>query len=85
MEIKPGEVPPWGEMRDKIREWLSQRDLVRDATGELHELDRPIRAQISDRDRPDREVPLLLVDDLEVSWEELGRLVVSRSANRRSS
>lgn len=73
------DVEPWGELRDKVRDRLSQRDLVRNERGELHELHRVIRGQIDDRDRDATGLPVLLVDDLEVAWEELGRMLMSYS------
>jgi len=70
-------APPWGQMRDKIRERLSQRDLVRDEEGRLHDLRRTIRAQITDQDGPDRGTPLLLIDDMEVTWQEFGQMLMT--------
>jgi hypothetical protein len=64
---------PWGAIRDKVRARLCQRDLVRDEHGELHDLNRLIRAQITSG--PGEELPVLLVDDLTVGWLELGRML----------
>lgn len=67
---------PYGELRVLIREYLSQRDLVRDQGGELQDLHRVIRAQIASTG-VGCEVPVLLVDDLEVTWQELGQLLMT--------
>jgi len=75
LPCREGELPPWGAMRDLIRERLSQRDVVRDAKGQLHLLRRTVRAQIGDRDRLETDLPSVLVDDLELTWEDLGRLL----------
>ena len=79
MAIKPGEDAPWGPMRDRIRERLSQRDIVRDEKGEIHDLHRLIRAQITDAGRNDIGTPLLLIDDQEITWEELGQALMTYS------
>src|SRR6266545_1608531 len=45
--VNPDALPPYGEMRDHIRERLSQRDLVRDPqTRKLQNSRRTIRAHI---------------------------------------
>lgn len=77
LPIKVGEAQPWGEMRDRIREHLSRRDVVRDAAGRLQLLHRRIRAQISETDQETEPKLSLRVDDLELSWEELGDLLRS--------
>lgn len=77
LPVEPTRVPPWGEMRDKVREHLSRRDVVIDPKGQLQILHRTIRAQIGDLD--DDEMPVLLIDDLEISWEDLGRLLRSHT------
>jgi len=79
LPVKPDELPPWGSMRDKIRERLSQRDLVRDEKGKLQDLRRVIRAQLSDEDRTDSGTPVLLIDDMKVTWEELGEYLMTYS------
>jgi len=75
LEVEPDRPPPWGEMRCKIRKRLSQRDLVRDDKGELQDLHRLIRAQITDP--RERSTPILLIDDMEVAWEELGEMLMT--------
>lgn len=77
LPVKPDELPPWGAMRDKIRERLSQRDLVRDEEGKLRDLRRVIRAQLSDEDRADSGTPVLLIDDMKVTWEDLGEYLMT--------
>lgn len=78
LPVEPGKLPPWGEMRDRVREHLSRRHVVRDSAGGLHVLHRTIRAQITSGDTSDDvELPSLLVDDLELEWEDLGRLLRS--------
>ena len=76
LPVEDGAIPPWGQMRDRIRERLSQRDLVRDADGGLHCLNRLIRGQISDRDHEETGTPVLLIDDMEITWDELGQLLM---------
>lgn len=75
LPCRDGEPEPWGPMRTLIRERLSQRDIVRDAKGKLHLLRRTVRAQLSDRDSMETGLPTLLVDDLELTWDELGELL----------
>lgn len=75
LPIKDG-VPPWGEMRDLVQSRLCQRDVVRDGRGKLQVLHNLIRAQITDIDSEGREFidqPHLVIDDINVSWEELGQ------------
>jgi hypothetical protein len=74
LPVKAGEVPPWGEMRQRIRERLAQRHVVVDATGELQVLHSIIRGQLTDGD-PEEEVLSVVVDDLLISWEQLGQLL----------
>lgn len=75
LPCRDGEPEPWGPMRMLIRERLSQRDVVRDAKGKLHLLHRRVRAQLSDRDRMETGLPTVLVDDVELTWDELGDLL----------
>ena len=78
MSIKPDVLPPWGDMRDHIRDRLSQRDLVRDKTGKLDNIRNVIRAQIHDLDS-DRSAPMLVVDDMRITWDELGQVLMPYS------
>ncbi len=73
LPIELGEAPPWGEIRDKIRARLSQRDIARGPDGELRVLHNRIRAQLIGR--TDEGTPLVFVDDLELTWNELGALL----------
>ncbi|HSD10304.1 MAG TPA: hypothetical protein VLF14_04920 [Candidatus Binatia bacterium] len=72
LPVKFGEAPPWGQMRDLVRRRLASRDVVRDEHGRLEILTRTIRAQISDAGEYGL---VLLVDDVELTWEEFGRLL----------
>jgi hypothetical protein len=69
-------VPPWGELREKIRRRLAKRFVVRDARGELQLLADTLEGRIScaASDEEGRG-PNVFIDDTEVSWEELGRLL----------
>lgn len=73
LPIPAGGPAPWGELRTKIRERLAQRDVVRDEEGRIEVLNNLIRAQISCRDGE----PTLLVDDMELTWEEVGSILVT--------
>jgi len=64
---------PWGELRTRIRQRLSQRDVVRDEHGRLEILNGLVRAQITSRDGE----PSFLVDDMELTWDEIGSLLTS--------
>lgn len=77
LRIEPGKHEPWGEMREKIRERLSSRDIVRDEDGELHILSRRVRAQVHDRIASGEPTPVLFIDDEEFTWEELGAMLTS--------
>jgi hypothetical protein len=74
-----GDLPPWGELRDRIRARLATRDLARDPrTGELALLTRLVRAQLHDLDsREPAASPRLVIDGMDVTWEELGRALRS--------
>jgi hypothetical protein len=61
-------------MRELIRERLSRRDLVKTKNG-LEMLTRTIRGQIGEA--ASGETPSVLIDDLEVTWDELGQLLRS--------
>jgi hypothetical protein len=70
-------VLPWGELRQHIRARLAQRDVVRTRDGKLQMLNQLVRGQITSTDAQTGEGPSVLVDDLELSWEELGQLLNS--------
>jgi hypothetical protein len=66
---------PWGEMRDKLRQRLAERDVAVDPdTKRLQILNRRVRARIVGFDD---DGPLLVVDDRRVTWSELARLLES--------
>lgn len=70
------DIPPYGPLRDKIRARLATRDLARDPdSGELQLLTGNIRAQLTCDPEDSRELPAVLIDDRQISWEELGRLL----------
>ena len=74
--VAPGEAPPWGEMRARIRAWLTRRDVARrPRSGRLELLARSLRGQIESV--ADDDGPTVLVDDLEIGWSELGGLLAS--------
>lgn len=65
---------PWGEMRDRLRTRLAERDVAVDPkTGELRILRDLVRAHIDCAD-DEGEGPVLIVDDRRVTWAELGRM-----------
>ncbi len=72
----PDGVAPWGEMRRRIRQRLAQRHVVRNAQGRLEVLADVIRGQV-DESGPDETGPGLFVDDLRLTWEEIGELLSS--------
>lgn len=72
------EPPPYGEIREKIEERLATRDLVRDPnSGNLVVLNGLIRAQITCDPDSGSEFPLFLIDGEEITWEEMGRLLMT--------
>jgi hypothetical protein len=74
MAVRDGELPPYGQMRDLIRERLSQRDLIRNPeTRRLENTRRTVRAQI--HSGPEGTDPTLIVDDLQLTWRELGQVL----------
>jgi hypothetical protein len=78
--IQPDAPLPYGELRTRIRARLAQRDLVREPrTKELTMLTRLIRGQIESppEGRLAESLPCLRVDDLVVSWEDLGRMLMT--------
>lgn len=75
LPVKPGEVPPYGELRTRLRKRLAERSLVRDARGVLHLLQDSLRGQLAEGAAEEEGSPRVLVDDMELTWEELGRLL----------
>ena len=70
------EVPPYGEIRDKISDRLAIRHVVRDPkTNRWTNLNLVIRAQIGESDEEVTPGPDLVVDDTEITWEELGTML----------
>lgn len=69
--------PPWGRMREALRARLAQRDLARNPRSDrLEILAKVVRAQIGFAGDPE-DGPPVLVDDLALSWVDLGRLLAS--------
>ncbi len=63
-------------MREGLRAWLARRDVARHPrSGRLELLTRSLRGQIDSI--ADDGGPVVLVDDLELGWDELGRLLES--------
>jgi hypothetical protein len=76
LSVPAGEEPPWGEMRARIRAWLARRDIARHPrSGRLELLTHSLRGQLESVG--DDEGPTVLVDDLELGWSDLGRLLAS--------
>lgn len=73
--FREDEVPPWGEIRRKIRAFLSQRDVVRGPDGDLTILNDRIRGQLTDGEAGEDDCPDVLVDDMVLSWADVGRLL----------
>lgn len=69
-------TPPWGEMRSRIRDRLARKHIVRDRAGKLHILGDVVRAQIHNDGEA---LPTVVVDDIVITWEELGELVLPYS------
>jgi hypothetical protein len=76
LALPPAGTPPYGDLHDRIAERLSQRHLVRDEHGKLDNLHRVIRAQIHGA-APEESGPMLVIDDLRISWDELGQVLQS--------
>jgi hypothetical protein len=72
LAVPAGEPPPWGELRRRMRASLAKRYVVRDLAGTLVMLHDRIRGQLDEDD--DR--PALLVDDLRLTWDELGDVLL---------
>jgi hypothetical protein len=74
-------VLPWGEMRDKVRARMAERDVAMDPdTGRLKILRGLVRAHIHSvpqLDEEDEHGPVLIVDDRKITWRELGEMLVS--------
>lgn len=77
MPIPLGEAPPWGEIRHRIRARLAEKHVVRDGAGTLHLLRALVRGQLTDGDDADCRAPCVIVDDLVVTWDQLGELLSS--------
>jgi hypothetical protein len=73
LPVKPGSPPPWGEIRKRIRERVVRRDLVRDESGRLVLVADELRGQLT----WSNDGVALIVDDLVLSWDEVGRLLES--------
>lgn len=66
---------PWGEMRERIRHRLAERDVAVDPkSGEPRILRGLVRAHVVRADH-EGDGPLLVVDDRKMSWPELGRML----------
>src|SRR5438477_13133052 len=62
LPVAPGEAPPWGEMRARIRAWLARRrGAGHPRSGQLELLARSLRGQIESV--ADDDGPTVLVDD----------------------
>ncbi len=71
---------PLGELRARIAKRLSERHVVRDADGHLHLAGDVLRGQITcapGSPLDEEGLPILLVDDVELSWLEVGRLLMT--------
>jgi hypothetical protein len=67
------EMPAWWDIRRKIAKRLATRDVVRDPdTGNLEILNMLIRARVGAQGK---DGPEMLVDDLAITWEELGKVL----------
>lgn len=79
MPAKPDGTLPWGEIRTKLRQRLAERSTAMNPeSAERTLLANVVRAQLTEP--TDRETepagPNLLVDGEEISWHELGRLLM---------
>jgi hypothetical protein len=72
--VKRGAAPPWGDIRRRIRERLSRRDLVEDENGRLVLVADVLRGQLT---WSSDDGLALVVDDVILPWEEVGRLLSS--------
>lgn len=74
LPIADGELPPYGEIRRRIRERISRRDLVWNKQKRRWQVLRDtICLQVDDED--DEGTPMVLVDDTRMSWTELGKIL----------
>ena len=72
------EVPPYGEIREKIADRLAVRHVIRDPeTQGWTPLNLVIRAQIGESDEYHALGPDLVIDDEDITWEELGNMLRS--------
>jgi hypothetical protein len=74
LPVKRGAAPPWGDIRKRIRERLSRRDLVKDENGRLVLVADVLRGQLT---WSNDDGLALVVDDVIMPWEEVGRLLSS--------
>jgi hypothetical protein len=74
LPVKRGATPPWGDIRKQIRERLSRRDLVKDENGRLVLVADVLRGQLT---WSNDDGLALVVDDIILPWEEVGRLLSS--------
>jgi hypothetical protein len=76
LPVPASAVPPWGKLRENIRRRLAQRFVALDSRGELQLLADTLEGRLScaASDEEGRG-PSMFIDDTEVSWEELGRLL----------
>src|SRR5258708_38866479 len=70
--MKRGAAPPWGDIRRRIRERLSRRDLVEDENGRLVLVADGLRGQVT---WSSDDGLALVVADVILAWEEGGRLL----------
>jgi hypothetical protein len=79
MRADPRGELPWGELRERIRQRMSERDVAVDPdTGKLEILRSLVRAHIDavpDAHEDDREGPVLIVDDRRITWRKLGQML----------
>jgi hypothetical protein len=65
-----------GRLIAKMRRALSSKHLKHDGLG-LHIADQTVRGRIEWDDASAGQVPLLVIDGREITWEELGRMLMS--------
>ncbi len=75
LAVRRGEVPPWGEVRKRIRERLSRRDLARAENGEIVLVADGLRGQLTWSS--EEEGLALIVDDMILSCRDDGLLLAS--------
>jgi len=74
LAVPAGEPPPWGELRRRIQSRLAERHVVHDPSGVLTTLTNVIRGQLDEGE--EEGIPALLVDDLRLTWDQLGQLLM---------